>query len=127
MSILHEIYASEEDLKDLKGMSITNIENFKDSLNQEGVVIELEGEHGGKVTVSITDGADGTEFHRSAKQFPLYIAQDLRDYEGYTIKEVQSDDNDLNSRVILEGKEGNTVTLIADKALDGETLFIEEE
>jgi len=59
----------------------------------------------------------------TSKLRPLYCAQDLRDYIGYTITRVSSDDNDLNSRIYLENASGHTVVLHADKALDGESLF----
>ena len=121
---LFDINAQEEDLEDLRGMQVINISNYKNELEHEGVIIEFEGEYGEKVALDISIDAP---LQRTKAQFPLYTAQDLREYEGFTIKEVQSDDMDCNCRVILEDKGGKTVTLLADDALNGETLFIEKD
>lgn len=123
MSNLFEICACEEDLKVLKKMEVVSVSDYTDNQENSGVVIEFIGPTGQTLTLSIADGA---ELHRSPSLQPLYCAQDLREYIGYTITRVESDEDDLDSKVYLENPSGNTVVLHTDRALDGETLFIEE-
>lgn len=120
---LFEICACKEELEVIKGMNVASVENVTTEEGQEGVNIEFIGSLGEKLTLSIMDGA---EIHRSAKLTPIYTAQDMRDFEGYTIHEVISDEDDLNCKVVLRGVDGNLVTLDFDKALTLDSIFIEE-
>lgn len=121
---LFNINAQEEDLKDLKGMQVINISNYKNELEHEGAIIEFEGECGEKVALNISIDAP---LQRTPAQYPVYCGQDLREYVGYTIKNVESDDDDLDCRVILENKAGHTAVLImGGLSMDGESLFIEK-
>lgn len=120
---LFEICVCKDELEVINRMNVTSVENITTDEGQEGVNIEFVGSLGEKLTLSIMDGA---ELHRSAKLTPIYTAQDMRDFEGYTIHEVISDEDDLNCKVVLQGVDGNLVTLDFDKALTLESIFIEE-
>lgn len=120
---LIEICACKEELDVIEGMSVTSVENITTDEGREGVSIEFIGSLGEKLTLSIMDGS---EIHRSAKLTPIYTAQDMRDFEGYTIYEVISDEFDLNCKVVLQSADGNLVTLDFDKALTLDSIFIEE-
>lgn len=55
---------------------------------------------------------------------PMYCGQDFRQYVGYRIEDVLSDENDCNVRIKLKNTHTNkSATIYADKALDGETLY----
>lgn len=56
---------------------------------------------------------------------PIYCAQDLRDYIGYKIRDVSSDEYDCNAKLHLINEEtGERVSIDIDRALDGETMFV---
>jgi hypothetical protein len=58
---------------------------------------------------------------------PIYAPIHLKEYEGYKIKEVHSDENDCNCFIVLESAKGKKVTLhISDCAFDGYALKIDE-
>lgn len=59
------------------------------------------------------------------KKAPIYCAEDLREYIGYVIENIISDENDCNAQIVLRNTHTNkSVAVSMDKALDGETLFI---
>lgn len=58
---------------------------------------------------------------------PLYCAQDLREYIGYIIEDVISDEYDCNAKLVLRDKKMNKrIVLDVERALDGETVFVLE-
>ncbi len=125
MNILHEACASIEDLGDLQNMEVRAINKITDSDGNEGVMFDFVGNQGEKVSISIMDGA---EIHRTPAQYPVYCGQDLREYVGYTIKNVEGDDNDLDCRVTIENEAGHKAVLImGGLSMDGESLFIEKD
>lgn len=121
---LFEVCASVEDLGVLNDMKVVAVENVTDEDGKESVSIDFIGPTGQILTLNI---ADGSELHRSARLQPIYCAQDIRNFEGYTIREVTSDDDDLECRVHLENSNGDTATLsLDDMAFVGDVLFVEE-
>ena len=51
--------------------------------------------------------------------------EDFRRYVGYRIEDVFSDENDCNVQIKLKNTHTNkSATIYADKALDGETLYV---
>ena len=59
---------------------------------------------------------------------PLYCAQDLREYIGYIIEDVVSDEYDCNAKLVLRDKKTNKkVVFDVEGALDGETVFVLKE
>ncbi len=61
-----------------------------------------------------------------AQKEPMYCAQDFREYIGYKIIDVISNEIDSDTRLILQNEQsGKRVTIEGlDSVLDGETLFI---
>lgn len=59
---------------------------------------------------------------------PLFCAQDFRDYVGYRVLNVLSDECDSNTKLILiNEKTRDKVCIDIDRALDGETIFVVDE
>ena len=55
---------------------------------------------------------------------PLYCAQDLREYIGYIIEDVISDEYDCNAKLVLRDKKANKrIILDVERSLDGESVF----
>lgn len=58
------------------------------------------------------------------KKEPIYCAQDLREYIGFMIIDVVSDECDCNAKLLLANDQtGEKALLDIDRALDGETIF----
>lgn len=125
MNILHKACASSEDLGDLKNMEVTQVADIRETDGEEGIMIDFIGKKGEKVSIIIMDGS---EIHRTVTRHPIFSAQDLKVFEGYTIKNVNgSDDTDTEFNVTLENESGHTATLVIDGLiLDGESLYIEK-
>ena len=70
----------------------------------------------------VTDPEDSEEVHDKE---PMYCGEDFRRYVGYRIEDVLSDENDCNVQIKLKNTHTNkSATIYADKALDGETLYV---
>lgn len=64
---------------------------------------------------------------KKLKKQQIYCGQDFRDWEGYRILQVQSDDLDRNVRIKLANDEGHIVKLFLDDlCFDGETMSYTE-
>lgn len=60
---------------------------------------------------------------KKLKKQQIYCGQDFRDWEGYRILQVQSDDLDRNVRIKLINETGHIVKLFLDDlCFDGETM-----
>lgn len=63
---------------------------------------------------------------RNKKQ-PIYCGQDIKDWEGYRIEQVQSNDLDRNVRIKLVNDSGHVVKIFLDDlCLDGESMCYTE-
>lgn len=72
--------------------------------------------------MAVTDPEDSEEVHDKE---PMYCGEDFRRYVGYRIEDVLSDENDSNVQIKLKNTHTNkSATIYADKALDGETLYV---
>ena len=64
---------------------------------------------------------------KKLKKQQIYFGQDFRDWEGYRILQVQSDDLDRNVRIKLINETGHIVKLFLDDlCFDGETMSYTE-
>lgn len=64
---------------------------------------------------------------KKLKKQQIYCGQDFRDWEGYRILQVQSDDLDRNVRIKLINETGHIVKLFLDDlCFDGETMSYTE-
>ena len=55
---------------------------------------------------------------------PLYCAQDLREYSGYIIEDVISDEYDCNAKLVLRDNKANKrIILDIERSLNGESAF----
>lgn len=63
---------------------------------------------------------------RNKKQ-PIYCGQYIKDWEGYRIEQVQSNDLDRNVRIKLVNDSGHVVKIFLDDlCLDGESMCYTE-
>lgn len=72
-------------------------------------------------TINFNSINEGTKEKR-----PMFCEQDFRDFIGFTIKDVLSDESDCNVYLVLENRKTNESVQIGcfDTVLDGETLFV---
>lgn len=65
---------------------------------------------------------------KKLKKQQIYCGQDFRDWEGYRILQVQSDDLDRNVRIKLANDDGHVVKLfLNDMCFEGEFMHYAEE
>lgn len=65
---------------------------------------------------------------KKTKKQPIYCGHDFKDWEGYRIVEVQSNELDLNVKVKLMNDSGHIVKIFFDNlCFDGDTMFYTEE
>lgn len=59
------------------------------------------------------------------EKIPVFSSLDFKEYVGYCIKDVVSDENDCNVKIVLENKTKDKAEIwFRDSTIDGESIFI---
>lgn len=127
MRTFNEACASEEDFKVLSRMEVIGISDCKTPDDVDGVTIDFEGKSGEKRSLLVLESG---QISISQPQYPVFCGQDIRDYEGYRVTEVHSDDVDDTTDFYIElmDDQGRKARFhINSSAFDGSTILIEDE